>query len=144
MDRNTIMIDFPLEDLQDLEYESATITASPERCLAISRQTCRGIQGQYRQETTEVAQFPANQFGLYDMHGNLWEWCEDDWHDNYKEAPSDGSAWVESDRTKTRLLVRGGSWNFIPQDCRSAFRFSVTRDIKDNDVGFRVLHRVES
>lgn len=56
----------------------------------------RGILGQARQETTEVGLFPANQFSLYDMHGNVGEWCEDDWHSNYNGAPVDGNAWVEA------------------------------------------------
>ena len=98
----------------------------------------RGILGQYREETTDVGQFPANPFGLYDMHGNVWEWCEDDWHDSYEGAPNDGSAWVESERTEARRLLRGGSWGSIPRHCRSAFRDSRPRDLRDNFVGFRV------
>jgi formylglycine-generating enzyme required for sulfatase activity len=98
----------------------------------------RGILGQYRQETTEVAQFPANPFGLYDMHGNVWEWCEDDWHDNYEGSPSDGKAWVESERTEMRRVVRGGSWYFIPRNCRSACRYSYSRDLRNYILGFRV------
>jgi formylglycine-generating enzyme required for sulfatase activity len=98
----------------------------------------RGIPGQYRQETTEVGQFPANPFGLYDMHGNVWEWCEDDWHDSYNGAPSDGSAWVESDRTNTYRLLRGGSWDSLPRNCRSAYRGLNSRDNRDDFIGFRV------
>jgi formylglycine-generating enzyme required for sulfatase activity len=99
----------------------------------------RGILGQYRKETTEVAQFPANSFGLYDMHGNVWEWCEDDWHGNYEGAPNDGSAWLESSREETSKLLRGGSWYFTPRNCRSASRFSTQRDVRDYAFGFRVL-----
>jgi formylglycine-generating enzyme required for sulfatase activity len=97
----------------------------------------RGTLGQYREATTEVGKFPANSFGLYDMHGNVWEWCEDDWHGNYDDAPSDGSAWVEADRSKTRKLVRGGSWIYDPINCRSASRY-VSNGI-GNGVGFRVV-----
>jgi formylglycine-generating enzyme required for sulfatase activity len=99
----------------------------------------RGILGQYRKETTEVAQFPANSFGLYDMHGNVWEWCEDDWHGNYEGAPNDGSAWLESSREETFKLLRGGSWNYGPGICRSASRGSYRRDGRSYDVGFRVV-----
>jgi formylglycine-generating enzyme required for sulfatase activity len=97
-----------------------------------------GIPGQYRQETTEVGQFPANPFGLYDMHGNVFEWCEDDWHENYEGAPTDGSAWIDSDRTDTYRLLRGGSWRSIPELCRSAYRYYFTRDVIDDVIGFRV------
>jgi formylglycine-generating enzyme required for sulfatase activity len=98
----------------------------------------RGILGEYRQETTEVGLFPANPFGLYDMHGNVWEWCEDDWHENYEGAPADGSAWVGSDRESTYRLLRGGSWVINPDYCRSAVRYDNSRDFRLNDVGFRV------
>ncbi len=95
-------------------------------------------EGEYRQETTEVGKFPANDWGLHDMHGNVWEWCEDDDHLNYDEAPGDGSAWVESDRTETNRLLRGGSWYGIPRNCRSAVRNGFTRVSRGLTVGFRV------
>ena len=98
----------------------------------------RGILGEYRVKTTEVGTFLSNAFGLYDMHGNVLEWCEDDFHSDYKGAPDDGSAWVESDRKSTDRLLRGGSWYDNPVDCRSAIRGSGTRDDRDYDVGFRV------
>lgn len=85
-------------------------------------------KGIRRGETTEVGSFPPNNFGLYDMHGNVWEWCEDVWHGNYKNAPVDGSAYLNSNSLNKRLL-RGGSWYDIPDNCRSAFR--------DNDIAFR-------
>jgi formylglycine-generating enzyme required for sulfatase activity len=97
----------------------------------------RGILGQYRKATTEVGQFPANSFGLYDMHGNVWEWCEDDWHRSYEGAPNDGSAWVEIDRENTIKLVRGGSWNNNSSYCRSVSR-NLNNDTS-SDVGFRVV-----
>ncbi|MFM7440466.1 MAG: formylglycine-generating enzyme family protein, partial [Snowella sp.] len=65
-------------------------------------------KGQYREQTTPVGQFPPNAFGLYDMHGNVWEWCLDNWHGNYQGAPSDGSAWLINDNNSH--LRRGGSW----------------------------------
>jgi formylglycine-generating enzyme required for sulfatase activity len=85
----------------------------------------RGPKGIYREETTVVGHFGvANAFGLYDMHGNVWEWCADQWHSNYEEAPIDGNAWIEenSNDNQSRLL-RGGSWTYYPAYCRSAFRF---------------------
>jgi formylglycine-generating enzyme required for sulfatase activity len=96
-----------------------------------------GVTGKYRKETTEGGVFPANDWGLHDMHGNVWEWCEDDGHESYKDAPVNGSAWVDSDRAETYKVLRGGSWGSIPRDCRSASRYS------NNDfiyyVGFRVV-----
>jgi formylglycine-generating enzyme required for sulfatase activity len=98
----------------------------------------RGVLGEYREKTTEVGTFSANAFGLYDMHGNVLEWCEDDLHSDYKGAPDDGSAWVESDRKNARKLLRGGSWNYDPVYCRSANRNFSTRDDRNFNVGFRV------
>jgi formylglycine-generating enzyme required for sulfatase activity len=79
-------------------------------------------------ETTEVGSFNvANAFGLYDMHGNVWEWCQDVWHGNYEGAPTDGSAWIEGGDQERRVL-RGGSWLNVPGGCRSAYRFRVAPD----------------
>ncbi len=94
-------------------------------------------KGEYRQQTTSVGSFPPNAFGLYDMHGNVWERCEDNWHDNYKGAPDDGSAWLSG--AGNRKVVRGGSWLSYPDVCRSAFRLIGSRDIRDVDIGFRVV-----
>jgi formylglycine-generating enzyme required for sulfatase activity/uncharacterized caspase-like protein len=97
-------------------------------------------KGKHRQQTTEVGIFPPNAFGLYDMHGNVLEWCQDSWHDSYKGAPSNGSAWIDNDNQSR--LMRGGSWIVIPSYCRSAFRYNnyrVGRDYMYNDIGFRVV-----
>jgi formylglycine-generating enzyme required for sulfatase activity len=94
-------------------------------------------KGEYRRKTTDVGVFPANDWGLYDMHGNVWEWCEDDWHNGYDGAPRDGSAWLELDRSNTRKLVRGGSWFNNPGGCRSASRDYLNEFL--NIVGFRVV-----
>lgn len=94
-------------------------------------------KGKYRQATTDVGTFPANAFGLYDMHGNVWEWCADSWHDSYSGAPTDGSAWIDNDN-QNRVL-RGGSWGDNPHRCRSADRTFNTRGIIYYDVGFRVV-----
>ncbi|MEM9089863.1 MAG: SUMF1/EgtB/PvdO family nonheme iron enzyme [Cyanobacteria bacterium P01_F01_bin.53] len=97
-----------------------------------------GPKGEYRRETTDVGSFPANGFGLSDMHGNVWEWCQDHWHDNYEGAPTDGSAWLSSDENARRLL-RGGSWGIVPGNCRSAYRLRLARDFRINSIGFRVV-----
>ena len=95
-------------------------------------------KGEYREETTPVGQFPPNAFGLYDMHGNVWEWCADTWHDNYDGAPTDGSAWTENGNNN-RSPMRGGSWYFNPYLCRSASRNSYDRRDYYDYSGFRVV-----
>ena len=89
-------------------------------------------------KTTPVGTYPANAFGLHDMHGNVWEWCQDYWHGNYDGAPMDGSAWIKDSYGEHRIL-RGGSWIDYPRYCRSASRLSITPDFLDNDFGFRVI-----
>jgi formylglycine-generating enzyme required for sulfatase activity/uncharacterized caspase-like protein len=98
-----------------------------------------GVKGIYREQTTPVGSFGvANSFGLYDMHGQVWEWCADHWHDSYEGAPVDGSAWLSDNDNHLRLL-RGGSWSFDPGYCRSAFRVGGLPDDAYADVGFRVV-----
>jgi formylglycine-generating enzyme required for sulfatase activity len=95
-------------------------------------------KGKDRQETTNVGSFPPNAFGLYDMHGNVWEWCLDTWHDNYNGAPTDGSAWINENDNQIKLL-RGGSWDSNPWDCRSAYRNGLPRGNWLGIIGFRVV-----
>ncbi len=100
----------------------------------------KGKVGTSRSETTPVGYFKvANAFSLYDMHGNVWEWCLDHWHDNYEGAPNDGSAWIDKNDNHLRLL-RGGSWDNYPWHCRSAFRVRLYADNRDNYFGFRVVY----
>jgi formylglycine-generating enzyme required for sulfatase activity len=95
-----------------------------------------GPKGPYRAETTDVASFPANDWGVHDMHGTVWEWCLDNWHFSYEGAPLDGSPWLAGGNSK---LLRGGSWYYNPRNCRSAYRNHVQPDNADNVVGFRVV-----
>ncbi|MFM6079027.1 MAG: formylglycine-generating enzyme family protein, partial [Dolichospermum sp.] len=88
-------------------------------------------------ETTEVGSFPPNAFGLHDMHGNVWEWCLDDWPNNYEDAPIDGSAWIN--RSNDRKVLRGGSWYDFSDFCRSASRICKATDFDDDNIGFRVV-----
>ena len=98
-----------------------------------------GPQGQRRGETTPVEQFKvANAFGLSDMHGNVWEWCQDHWHSDYEGAPTDGSPWLTKDDGARRIL-RGGSWFDVPWFCRSAFRFIDGPGSGYYFIGFRVV-----
>jgi formylglycine-generating enzyme required for sulfatase activity len=86
--------------------------------------------------TVDVGKFLPNAWGLHDMHGNVWEWVEDNWHPDYKGAPQDGSVWPGGD---TSLRVRrGGSWFLIPRDLRSANRDRNPPTFRNDVVGFRV------
>jgi formylglycine-generating enzyme required for sulfatase activity len=118
-----------------------------------------GPNGANRRQTTPVGMFPANAWGLQDMHGNVLEWCLDHWHASYEGAPADGSAWVNPSRENKEVsldgetdnsedkdmedtegrLLRGGSWYHLPRNCRSAYR-GLGRPVNANaDVGFRVV-----
>ncbi|MFN9623948.1 MAG: formylglycine-generating enzyme family protein [Cyanobacteriota bacterium] len=127
-----------------------------------------GVKGIYRAQTTDVASFPANAWGLHDMHGTVWEWCADDWHASYEGAPEDGRAWLDEPSmndvedpdpmsqpeglrrneimrrndlrgsTRRSKLLRGGSWSGNPRDCRSAYRNSGSPVGRGDHVGFRV------
>ncbi|MFN5595239.1 MAG: caspase, EACC1-associated type [Aphanizomenon sp.] len=93
---------------------------------------------QYREKTTEVGIFPANPFGLYDMCGNVWEWCEDGWHEDYINATDDGTAWLND--SNNRRVMRGGSWLIPSENCRSSFRFYADAGFFGcNLFGFRVM-----
>jgi len=84
-----------------------------------------------------VGQFPANKFGLFDMHGNVWEWTEDCWHANYDGAPRDGSAWMKDGHCNLRVC-RGGSFNNRPVNIRSAARTWNKSSLRYNNLGFRL------
>ncbi|MCC7506343.1 MAG: formylglycine-generating enzyme family protein [Saprospiraceae bacterium] len=90
-------------------------------------------------ETKPVGQKDANQLGLYDMSGNVWEWCEDDWHDNYKGAPTDGSAWIDTPERGTDRVNRGGGWIFPARHCRVAIRDAGRPGLRDDNLGFRLV-----
>ncbi|MBD2269256.1 SUMF1/EgtB/PvdO family nonheme iron enzyme [Anabaena sp. FACHB-1391] len=93
-------------------------------------------RGEYRKQTTDVGPFPPNAFGLYDMHGNVWEWCLDDWVNSYNNAPTNGSAVT---RLSAKKLLRGGSWFFNPGHCRSAYRDDYNLAYSNDFIGFRVV-----
>lgn len=92
-----------------------------------------------QKETTDVGSFSPNTFGLYDMHGNVWEWCQDVWHSSYKNAPADGSAW-ESGGEPSYRMARGGSWGDYPIYCRSASRDWGGANDRNSFRGFRVVY----
>jgi formylglycine-generating enzyme required for sulfatase activity len=96
-------------------------------------------KGRYKQRTTPAGSIGyPNAFGLYDILGNVWEWCLDYWHGGYGGASTDGSAWQSFGDPSLRVL-RGGSWLHAARVCRSAFRTEATPDIRDDSFGFRVV-----
>jgi formylglycine-generating enzyme required for sulfatase activity len=95
-----------------------------------------GKVGVYRQRTLDVGSFPANAFGLHDMHGNVWEWVEDCYRDNYEGAPNDGSAVVLPECPLH--ILRGGAWNYQPRLLRCAYRYATPPGVRAENFGFRV------
>ena len=111
-------------------------TITPAQASYDSREAYNGGEtGKYREQTVPVRSFDPNPFGLYQVHGNVLEWVQDDYHDSYEGAPSDGSAWSGDDGTK---VLRGGSWDVIAQVLRSAIRSGVVPDFRFDFIGFRV------
>jgi len=95
-----------------------------------------GKKGEYRKRTVPVDSFEPNPWGLYQVHGNVWEWCEDCWNPSYRGAPDDGSAWISGDASSR--VLRGGSWLNFPVSLRSAYRLSNQPVYRNNRVGFRL------
>jgi len=96
-----------------------------------------------RQQTMPVGSLGvANAFGLFDMHGNVWEWCLDTWQDNYFQAPNDGSS-REKESNNYVKVIRGGAWNSVAGECRASARNRITAPFKLNGIGFRVVAEAE-
>ncbi|MBN1480814.1 formylglycine-generating enzyme family protein [candidate division KSB1 bacterium] len=96
------------------------------------------FQGErYIGNTIAVGSFLENAWGLYNMHGNVWEWCQDEWHVNYEGAPKDGRAWQTGEGS--RRVLRGGGWSNYAQYCRSAYRSPIDPGIRIIAVGFRLV-----
>jgi formylglycine-generating enzyme required for sulfatase activity len=132
----------PYRLLSEAEWEYATRAGSTTAFpwgeeIGKNNANCNGCGGQWdNRQTSPTGSFKPNAFGLHDAVGNVWQWVQDCYHDNYSGAPVDGSAWTSGDCG--RRVVRGGSWNGNPQDLRSANRGRDPADSRDNDVGFRI------
>ncbi|MCZ6682688.1 MAG: formylglycine-generating enzyme family protein [Planctomycetota bacterium] len=96
----------------------------------------RGVVGLYRRKTTPVGAFSANAWGLYDMHGNVRELCQDAWHNGYSGAPGDGAPWTGGD--PSLRIGRGGHWNEVGERSRVTHRLHIAPDDRDDDTGIRV------
>ena len=92
--------------------------------------------------TQPVGRYPPNEWGLYDMNGNVWQWCEDSWHPDYRGAPADGTAWQGGDESMS--VLRGGAWNYRPSGLRSADRNWLPKSARTDFLGFRVARPLEA
>ena len=99
-------------------------------------------KGEYRQGTSRLGEFAPNNWGLYDMHGNVWEWVQDVVHDNYIGAPNTGVAW-EQGGDQSRRVLRGGAWSYHPRYLRAALRNGFSAALSNDIVGFRVVREIE-
>ncbi|NET43682.1 MAG: formylglycine-generating enzyme family protein [Okeania sp. SIO2B3] len=122
-------------------YFGETITSELANYYDYRKIYADELRGICCEETTDVGIFPPNSFGLYDMHGNVWEWCQDVWHDNYNGAPTDGSAWETGGDSNIRLL-RGGGWDDYSWVCRCAWRGYYYAVALFNNRGFRIVWSV--
>jgi formylglycine-generating enzyme required for sulfatase activity len=127
--------------LSESEYEYATRAGTTTEYpwgddIGKNNANCGGCGSQWDYKYAPVGSFAANDFGLYDMVGNVWEWTEDCYHDSYAGAPADGSAW-SSGGCSWRVL-RGGPSSLNPQLLRSANRFTHIPDLRGGGFGFRV------
>lgn len=138
----------PYRMLSEAEWEYAaragTRSAFPWGAAAgRNRANCKGCGSRWDgRKTAKAGTFPANAFGLHDMHGNVREWVQDCWHASYRGAPADGSAWTEGADCRKRVL-RGGAWSDIPWDMRSGRRMSGRWKDRNSKTGFRVALTLE-
>ncbi len=95
-------------------------------------------------ETKLVGLLDANELGIFDMSGNVCEWCEDDWDSNYNDAPKDGSAWIEDPERGVGRAIRGGGWGGDARNCRASWRGSRHPDDRWSTIGFRLSLSLQS
>ncbi len=137
------------------EYAARAGTTTPFNtgsCITVEQANFEGnaytaagcdVEGEYIKRAVPVASYPANAFGLHDMHGNMWEWMADCWHWNYEGAPNDGSAWMGTDSACERHVMRGGAWHGAVSYMRSAYRFRFPKEARSGGLGFRLAHDIQ-
>ena len=138
--------DYRLPSESEWEYAAragTTTQYSWGQDIGRNRANCDGCGSRWDDdETAPAGSFAANDWGLHDMHGNVWEWVEDCWHENYARAPRDGSAWTSGGDCGHRML-RGGAWYSNPASLRSAYRFNLGADARSEIYGFRVSRTLD-
>jgi formylglycine-generating enzyme required for sulfatase activity len=151
----TTGLDYRLPSEAEWEYAARAGTLTPYHtgtCITPAQANSEGNafevagcyhESQNRKQALPVASFGPNAFGLHDMHGNVWEWVQDCWHQNYDGAPTDGSAWVGTDGQCERHVMRGGTWHGAVDYMRSAYRFRYPREIRTGGLGFRLARTVD-
>jgi formylglycine-generating enzyme required for sulfatase activity len=127
--------------LSEAEWEYAARAGSQTRFSFGDDDSRLGLYAWYfgnsDRKSQPVGKKTANAFGLHDMHGNVFEWVEDPWHDDYEGAPSDGSVWLKNG-VPSRRVVRSGSWYYDSKNLRSASRSGPPSGLRDGNVGFRL------
>jgi formylglycine-generating enzyme required for sulfatase activity len=134
--------------LTEAEWEYAARAGSNTRYswgndLGMGNANCDGCGSQWDlQQTAPVGSFKPNGSELYDVHGNVWEWVEDSWHETYDRAPTDGSAWLQGGNPSYRV-IRGGSWRNESDEVRAAVRFQRNARVRFDTLGFRVARTMQ-
>jgi formylglycine-generating enzyme required for sulfatase activity len=137
----------PYRLLTEAEYEYATRAGTETtypwgndvKLNGKAMADCNGCGSQWdKKQTAPVGSFSPNKFGLYDMVGNVFEWVEDCYHPNYNDAPRDGSDWRAGCPDINTRVIRGGSWLYAPELLRSTYRYRVTSEFRNFDLGFRL------
>ena len=105
---------------------------------------CNGCASKWdKTRPAPAGSFAPNRFALFDMVGNVWQWLDDCWHENYDGAPTNGEAWVQGGDCRSRV-ARGGSWRNLPENSRSASRSRTIVGGRDDNLGFRVARTLNT
>ena len=129
-------------DCCNLQCDSAAGKCSTAASCTADNANCSDCGSTWSLQTAPVGSFKPNAFGLHDVHGNVWEWVEDSWHENYKGAPADGSAWLKGGDPNYRV-IRGGSWHNEGELIRVAVRFQRNHLVRFDTLGFRVARTMK-